>query len=146
MLRTVSTWVPRTQKLGLPFPLNPAVQKTAKRRSLFKAWIEYVRPNYSFSKLCLLITNYSSIVYILIISYFSYILYLHSPSPSFRSSADTCLLQLLLYKYNTKSDRAYFHFGPSVWNSLPSHIRNAATISTFMSFLKTHPFNLNGFD
>ena len=33
-------------------------------------------------------------------------------------------------------------FGPSVWNSLPSHIRNAAPITTFKSALKTHFFSL----
>ena len=33
-------------------------------------------------------------------------------------------------------------FGPSVWNSLPSHIKNAATITTFKSALKTHFFSL----
>ena len=34
-------------------------------------------------------------------------------------------------RYRTKDDRAFSHFGPSVWNSLPSHIRNAATIAAF---------------
>ena len=33
-------------------------------------------------------------------------------------------------------------FGSSVWNSLPSHIRNAATITTFKSALKTRFFSL----
>ena len=38
---------------------------------------------------------------------------------------------LPLHKYKTKGDHAFSHFGPSVWNSVPSHIRNAATITTF---------------
>ena len=44
--------------------------------------------------------------------------------------------------YKTKDDGAFSHFGPSVWNSLPPHIRNAATISTLETTLKTNLFNL----
>ena len=61
----------------------------------------------------------------------SVILHFHSPSRSVRSSADTRLLKLPLYRYKTKDDRAFSHFGTSVWNSLPPHIGNAATITTF---------------
>ena len=35
-----------------------------------------------------------------------------------------------------------FTFKAHFWNSLPSHIRNAATITTFKSALKTHFFSL----
>ena len=66
------------------------------------------------------------------------ILHLYSPARSIRSSADTRLLKLPLCEHKTKGDRAFSDFGPSVWNSLPSHIRNAATITTFKSTLKTH--------
>ena len=59
------------------------------------------------------------------------ILYLHSPSRSVRSSADTRLLKFPLYTYKTKDDRTFSHFDTSVWNSLPPHIGNAATITTF---------------
>ena len=38
---------------------------------------------------------------------------------------------LPLHKYKTKGDRAFSHFGPSVWNSVPPHIRNAATITVY---------------
>ena len=71
------------------------------------------------------------------------ILHLYSPARPLRSGADTRLLKLPLYKYTTKGGRAFSHFGPSVWNSLPSHIRNAATITTFKSALKTYFFSLN---
>ena len=50
------------------------------------------------------------------------------------------------YKCKTKGDRAFSYFGPSVWNSLPLHIRNATTINTFKSALKTYLFNLQESD
>ena len=71
---------------------------------------------------------------------------LYAPSRSLHSSADTCLLKLPLYKCKTKGDRAFSNSGPSVSNSLPLHIRNATTIITFKSTLKTHLFNLQDFD
>ena len=69
-----------------------------------------------------------------------------SPSRSLRSSADTRLLKIPLYKCKTKGDRAFSKFGPSVWNSLPLHIRNATIIDTFKSALKTYLFNLQESD
>ena len=54
------------------------------------------------------------------------------------------LYYIVLYK--TKGERAFSHFGPSIWNSLPSHIRNAATITTFKSALKTHYFSMYHYD
>ena len=75
-------------------------------------------------------------------AYLSDILHLYPPAGPLRSSADTRLLKLPLFKHKTKGDRAFSQFGPSVWNSLPSHIRNAATITTFKSVLKTNFFSL----
>ena len=40
------------------------------------------------------------------------------------------------------SMKEHINFGPSVWNSLPLHIRNATTIDTFKSALKTFLLNL----
>ena len=74
-------------------------------------------------------------------AYLSDLLHLYSPSRSLRSSADTRLLKIPLYKYKTKGDRAFSYFGPSVWNSLPLHIRSATTVYTFNSALKTYLFN-----
>ena len=64
------------------------------------------------------------------------LLHLYSPSRSLRSSADTRLLKIPLYTCKTKGDLAFSYFGPSVWNSLPLHIRNATTIDTFNLFYK----------
>ena len=59
-----------------------------------------------------------------------------SPSRSLRSSADTRFLKIPLYKCKIKGDRDFSFFGPSVWNSLPLHIRKATTIDTFKSTVK----------
>ena len=75
-------------------------------------------------------------------AYPSDLLHLYPPSPSLRSSADIRLLKILLYRRRTKGDRAFSYFGPSVLNSPPLHTRNATTIDTFKSALKSYLFNL----
>ena len=69
------------------------------------------------------------------LAYLSDLLHLYS-SRSLCSSADTRLLKISLYECKTKRDRAFSYFGPSVWNSLPLHIRNATTSDIFNSALK----------
>ena len=69
-------------------------------------------------------------------AYLSDVLHLYSPARSLHSSADTRPLKLPLYKYKTKGDGAFSHFGPSVCNSLPPHTRNAATVISFKSALE----------
>ena len=70
-------------------------------------------------------------------AYLSDILHLYPPAGPLRSSADTRLLKLPLYKHKTKGDRAFSHFGPSVWYSVLRHMRNAAIITALKSALKT---------
>ena len=91
---------------------------------------------YKIAWLCFSYINFSATAYL------SDIFHLYSLARPLRSSADTRLLKLPLYEHKTKGDRAFSDFGPSVWNSLPSHIRNAATITTFKSALKTLFFSL----
>ena len=74
------------------------------------------------------------------------LLHLYSSSRSLRSSADTRLLKIPLYKCKTKGDRAFSYFDPSILNSLSLHIRNATTIDTFNSALKCYLFNLQESD
>ena len=88
--------------------------------------------SYNIAYFCLSSINSSTPVYL------SDILHFYSPSWSLWSSADTHLVKLPLYKYEMKSDHAFSHFGPSVWNSLPP----ISTITTFKSTLKTHFFSL----
>ena len=47
-------------------------------------------------------------------AYLSDLLRLYSPSRSLRSSADSRLFKMPLYKCKTKGDRAFSYFGPSV--------------------------------
>ena len=98
------------------------------------------RISYKIACLCFNAINYSTPAYL------SDLLHLYSPSRSLRSSADTCLLKLPPYKCKTKGDRAFSYSGPSVWNSLPLHIRNDMTLDTFKSALKNHLFNVQDFD
>ena len=79
-------------------------------------------------------------------AYLSDLLHLYFPSRSLHSSANTRLLKIPFYKCKTKGDCAFSDLGPSVWNSLPLHIRNATTIDTFKSALKTCLFNLQESD
>ena len=74
---------------------------------------------------------------LLLISLISFISILHLFSQYWHF-----LLTFSLYKYKTKSDCDFSHFGPYVWNSLPPSIRNTVTITIFKSTLKTNLFNL----
>ena len=98
------------------------------------------RLSYKTACLCFNAITFSTLAYL------SDLLHLYSPSRSLRSSIDTRLLKMPCYKCQTKGDRAFSYFGPSVWNSLPLHIRNASTIETFKSALKDYLFNLQEFD
>ena len=101
-----------------------------------------VRARFSFKITCLCFNAITSSIP----AYLPDLLHLYSPSRSLRFSADTRLLKIQLYKCKTKGDRAFSYFGPSAWNSLPLHIRNATTIDTFKSVLKTYLFNLEESD
>ena len=95
------------------------------------------RISYKIVCLCFSSINSSTPAYLPDISH------LYPPARPLRASASTRLLKRPLYKYKMKGDRAFSHFGPSVWNSLPPHTGNAATITTFKSALRTHFFSLH---
>ena len=101
-----------------------------------------LRARFSFKTACLCFNTFTSSTP----AYLSDLLYLYSPSRSLRSGADIRLLKIPLYRCKTKGNRAFSYFGPSVWNSLPLHIRNATTIDTFKPALKTYLFNLQESD
>ena len=79
-----------------------------------------VRARISYKTACLCFKAITSSIP----AYLSDLLHLYSPSWSLRSSADTRLLKIPLYKCKTKGDYAFSYCGPSVWNLLPLHIRN----------------------
>ena len=61
------------------------------------------------------------------------------PARSLRS-ADLNLLTVKLYNLERYGRRSFSVAGPSLWNALPSAIRNSVSLPAFRSSLKTHLF------
>ena len=77
-------------------------------------------------------------------SYLSDLLNLHIPSRSLRSSTDPSSLTIPRpLRLKTIESRAFSVAGPSSWNELPPSIRQAPSLSSFKSKLKTHLFPFN---
>jgi hypothetical protein len=74
-------------------------------------------------------------------AYLSASLCIYQPSRSLRSSNEKLLK---VPKCNTKSfgERSFSFVAPTVWNALPAGLRNAPTLTSFKSLLKTHMFRL----
>ena len=60
-----------------------------------------------------------------------------------RSTTSTDNLQLSIprTKYRTFADHSFSVAAPTLWNSLPYHIRSVKSVLTFKKLLKTHLFN-----
>ncbi len=56
-----------------------------------------------------------------------------------RSATDTTRLKVP-FTHRSHGDRAFTTYGPRVWNSLPRFVREATSLSTFKTHLKTHLF------
>ena len=71
--------------------------------------------------------------------YLSQTLCAYEPTRNLRSS---CEKLLKVPKHNTRTfgERSFSFLAPSVWNSLPSGLRNSSTLPLFKSRLKTHLF------
>ena len=65
----------------------------------------------------------------------------YAPTRSLRSAAHR---SLTIPRYNLEryGRRAFSVTGPSLWNNLPFTIREAGTLTTFKSMLKTHLFRI----
>ena len=61
---------------------------------------------------------------------------------SFRWSKDTLLLEQPSTRLVTYGDRSFSAAAPRLWNKLPLNIRESATVSTFITSLKTHFYKL----
>ena len=94
-----------------------------------------VRSRISFK---LLLLTYKSL-HSLAPQYLSDLLHRHAPSRSLRST-NMGLLSTPRTSRRTFGDRAFCVAAPTLWNSLPSEIRNAPTLDSFKSALKTHLF------
>ena len=74
-------------------------------------------------------------------SYLSDLLIPYKPSRTLRSSS-AGLLTVPPSKLHGYGDRAFSRLAPRLWNSLPSHIQQANSVSTFKSKLKTYLFSI----
>ena len=73
--------------------------------------------------------------------YLADLLHHHAPSRFLRSISAN-LLQVPRTERRTWGDRAFSVAAPTLWNSLPSHIKVSPTLSSFKSVLKTYLFTL----
>ncbi len=73
--------------------------------------------------------------------YLSELLIPYTPTRDLRSS-ETGVLTVPLTRLRSMGDRAFSSLAPKLWNSLPIEIRQAKTLSTFKSRLKTHFFRV----
>ena len=73
-------------------------------------------------------------------AYLSDLVQLYTPSRSLRSSSDTRLLRQGRFKRKSHGFRSFSVYAPQLWNSLPTHIRHAPSITAFKSNLKTYLF------
>ena len=71
--------------------------------------------------------------------YLSSLLTIYQPSRSLRSGSER-LLKVPKAQLKTFGQRAFQFQAPSVWNSLPSEIRNTASLSAFKTQIKTYFF------
>ena len=73
--------------------------------------------------------------------YLSDLLKAYTPSRSLRSS-EAGLLETHKTNRKTWGDRAFSVAAPVLWNDLPKHIRDAPSLPTFKTALKTHLFTI----
>lgn len=65
----------------------------------------------------------------------------HAPARCLRS-ADQLLLEVPRSKRKLRGDRAFSIAAPKLWNGLPLYVRQAPSLSTFKTRLKTHFYSL----
>ena len=75
-------------------------------------------------------------------TYLSDLLQPYIPSRTLRSSSQSLLQLPRRISSTSYGQRSFSHAAPSLWNSLPLHIRTADNVNTFKSLLKTHLFNV----
>uniref|UniRef100_A0A8C6M8E0 Reverse transcriptase domain-containing protein n=1 Tax=Nothobranchius furzeri TaxID=105023 RepID=A0A8C6M8E0_NOTFU len=73
--------------------------------------------------------------------YLSEIIHQHVPVRSLRS-ANQILLTVPRYSLKSRGSHAFSVLGPSLWNELPADIKQAKSLETFKTRLKTHLFSL----
>ena len=75
-------------------------------------------------------------------SYISSLLTPANTQSRLRSSDDASLLHIDFTNNVSMGDRAFSVYAPRIWNALPKELRDASSVDTFKSALKTHLFNI----
>ena len=65
----------------------------------------------------------------------------YQPSRNLRSSSKKLLFQKR-FNYKTIGERSFSFYGPLIWNSLPQHLREEESITSFKKQLKTYYFKM----
>ena len=65
---------------------------------------------------------------------------IYTPSRALRSSMDKTKLDQKRFHYKYFGERSFMFLGPKLWNQLPIDIREASTLISFKSKLKSHLF------
>lgn len=73
--------------------------------------------------------------------YLSELLEHYNPSRDLRSGTQK-LLSIPRYRLKHRGYRVFAIAGPTLWNSLPNHVRSAPDLSVFKSRLKTHFYSI----
>ena len=73
--------------------------------------------------------------------YLSNLLSLYAPTRTLRSSSDKSTLCFPSVRTVTFGQRSFSHSAPTVWNSLPLHVRSSDSVPEFKSSVKTHLFS-----
>ena len=73
-------------------------------------------------------------------TYLSDLVLPYIPTRTLRSQ-DVGLLTVPRISKQTAESRAFSYRAPFLWNGLPTHVRDADSVSTFKSLLKTHLFS-----
>ena len=73
-------------------------------------------------------------------SYISDLLTLYTPSRQLRSSNDTSVLKIPVYRTKSSGYRSFSVQAPTIWNNLPHSIRSASSLPSFKTKLKTYLF------
>lgn len=73
--------------------------------------------------------------------YLSDLISLRLPPRDLRSASEVRLCEPMA-RLVTRGDRAFSVAAPKLWNSLPSNIREANSLCSFKSLLKTHLFSM----
>ena len=98
----------------------------------------YARIQYKISTLC-----FKSLTDPHFPVYLSDLLHPFKPPRTLRTSNDSRIFAIPRTRRITFGDRSFSVSAPSLWNSLPTHVRHSTTLSRFKTSLKTYLFQIS---